>query len=91
MVGNFTSDMAHSFDGGECSEVFRSIVLRPTNQKETAMTKTFPQRVREVAAIPEQLERVSRDITGILVAVTLLSMLAVALAFVAIGVASRGN
>jgi len=92
MVGNFTSDNGDSHGGWGFSGVFRSIVLRPTNhQKESAMTKTLPQRVREVAAIPEQLERVSRDITGILVAAILLSLLAVTLATVAIGVASRGN
>ena len=63
----------------------------PHQPERDAMPKTLSERFREVTAIPDQLDRVSQDITKLLVSVTILALLAIAFSVIAMGVASRGN
>lgn len=55
------------------------------------MTKTLTERFREVTAIPDQLDQVSRDVTKLLVSISLIAVIALVLSIVAVGVASRAH
>lgn len=92
MVGNFAVDNGHS---PRRWSVFNG--LSPDNstphqhERDAMTTKTLSERFREVTAIPDQLDRVSRDVTNILISVTIIALVALALSVIAVGVASRAH